>query len=291
MARIRSVKPELRTSAVVTSWPMEVRYFFVLLWGYLDDKGRGLDVPKQIAGDCFPYDEKVSAAKVDGWLDLMGHGYNGEQGPVCRYTVNGKRYVHCVNWGEHQRPNRPTPSRLPPCPIHELPKHPREPLSEPSSERLSESVNGNSRTGAEEQGRREAEELRGSLRSPPRADAAEPQTAEPGDAGAAETILRSWIAACAKPPLARIVNDVGRQIAAMLAEGADPADVAEGIRLWQRRGLHPSTLPSVVHQIMNSPPPEQSNVVALRQDRRPSTTDQRVADALALGEEIARELQ
>jgi hypothetical protein len=42
---------------------------------------------------------------------------------------------------------------------------------------------------------------------------------------------------------------------------------------------------------MNSPPPEQSNVVALRQDRRPSTTDQRVADALALGEEIARELQ
>jgi len=54
MARIRSVKPALRTSRVVAMWPFEVRYFWVLLWGYLDDLGRGLDIPKTIAGDCFP---------------------------------------------------------------------------------------------------------------------------------------------------------------------------------------------------------------------------------------------
>jgi predicted GIY-YIG superfamily endonuclease len=30
MARIRSVKPELRVSEVVASWPREVRYFWVL---------------------------------------------------------------------------------------------------------------------------------------------------------------------------------------------------------------------------------------------------------------------
>ena len=43
MARIRSIKPELRTSLTVATWPREARYFWVLLWGYLDDHGYGLD--------------------------------------------------------------------------------------------------------------------------------------------------------------------------------------------------------------------------------------------------------
>jgi hypothetical protein len=120
VARIRSVKPELRTSEVVASWPREVRYFFVLLWGYLDDKGRGLDVPKTIAGDCFPHDDDVSPVKIGKWLDLMASSKGVEKlPPICRYEVGGRRYLHCVNWKEHQRPNRPTGSRLPPCPVHD----------------------------------------------------------------------------------------------------------------------------------------------------------------------------
>lgn len=119
MARIRSIKPELRTSDLVASWPIEMRYFFVLLWGYLDDRGRGLDVPKTIAGDCFPHDEKITPSKVDKWLDRMRIGSHGKEGPICRYEVDGRRYLHCLNWPEHQKPNRPTPSRLPRCPTHE----------------------------------------------------------------------------------------------------------------------------------------------------------------------------
>lgn len=119
MARIRSVKVEMRTSKLVASWPFEVRYFFVLLWGYLDDKGRGLDIPKMIAADCFPRDEKVTAAKVDSWLDLMTRNLQGGQGPICRYEVDGVHYLHSVNWSEHQKPNRPTPSKLPACELHE----------------------------------------------------------------------------------------------------------------------------------------------------------------------------
>lgn len=129
MARIRSVKPALRTSQVVASWPREVRYFFVLFWGYLDDEGRGLDVPKTIAGDCFPHDDDVTPAKVNRWLDLMAKTklVPDKEPPICRYEVAGRRLIHCVNWGEHQRPNRPTPSVIPHCPVHE-------PLSEPDSE-------------------------------------------------------------------------------------------------------------------------------------------------------------
>ena len=120
MARIRSVKPSLRTSRVVASWPMEVRYFWVLLWGYLDDFGRGLDIPKTIAGDCCPLDDKVTAATVDRWITLIATSKVGNrEPPLCRYEVDGARYLHSVNWTDNQKPNRPSPSLHPPCPTHE----------------------------------------------------------------------------------------------------------------------------------------------------------------------------
>ncbi|OKI16543.1 hypothetical protein [Streptomyces sp. CB03911] len=114
MARIRSIKPELRTSITVSAWPMDVRYFFVLLWGYLDDYGRGVDDELLISSDCFPRDRTVTPDVVDGWLELMA-----DSGPVCRYEVDGRRYLHCPNWGEHQKPQHPAKMRIPPCPEDE----------------------------------------------------------------------------------------------------------------------------------------------------------------------------
>lgn len=165
MARIRSVKPELRDSRLVATWPFEVRYFWVLLFGYLDDSGRGHDMPKRIAGDCFPHDD-ITAEHIDQWLDLMSRGIDGQPGPVCRYKVAGSRYVHSVNWREHQRPNRPTPSRIPPCPLHES---------------LTESLHETSLPGAAEQGSSGAEEQQHA--------AHEPLTAMPEGADAAMRIV------------------------------------------------------------------------------------------------------
>jgi len=103
VARIRSVKPSLRTSRVVAQWAFDVRYFWVLLWGYLDDKGRGLDIPKAIAGDCYPLDDNVTAKTIDRWLNLMAATKvePDRTPPVCRYQVAGTRYLHAVNWDEH----------------------------------------------------------------------------------------------------------------------------------------------------------------------------------------------
>lgn len=158
MARIRSVKPELRTSRVVASWPFEMRYFWVLLWGYLDDKGRGRDLPKQIAGDCFPHDDKVTPSRVETWLTTMTLDVRGaKKGPLCRYEVDGVRYLHAVNFNEHNSINRPTPSRLPPCPFHE-------PLTESVDDLFSEGLNGDSMSGAEEQRSRGTEEQKHSRR-------------------------------------------------------------------------------------------------------------------------------
>ncbi|CAM5391024.1 hypothetical protein STENM36S_06322 [Streptomyces tendae] len=114
MARIRSIKPEMRTSITVSLWPREVRYFFVLLWGYFDDYGRGVDDELLIASDCFPRDRDVTPERVDDWLELIA-----ESGPLCRYEVDGRRYLHAPNWREHQKPSHPTRSKVPPCPDDE----------------------------------------------------------------------------------------------------------------------------------------------------------------------------
>ncbi|MFF7142311.1 hypothetical protein ACFZB5_13815 [Streptomyces nodosus] len=114
MARIRSIKPELRTSITVSAWPREVRYFFVLLWGYLDDYGRGVDDELLIASDCFPRDRDITPERVDDWLELIA-----EAGPICRYEVDGRDYLHAPNWREHQKPSHPTRSKVPPCPDDE----------------------------------------------------------------------------------------------------------------------------------------------------------------------------
>jgi hypothetical protein len=138
VARIRSVKPELRTSLTVAEWPREVRYLFVLLWGYLDDHGRGVDEPRLVKADCLPLDDDLTSDDVDHWLNVMA-----ASGAVCRYSVGGRKYLHCPNWGEHQKPQHPKDSKIPPCgrsdcgtvygDLHEDLRKPHESLSDNGS--------------------------------------------------------------------------------------------------------------------------------------------------------------
>jgi hypothetical protein len=115
MARIRSIKPEMRTDLTVAEWPREVRYAWVLLLGYLDDYGRGRDDSRLVVADLFPLDRDVTERKINTWLDRMA-----KSGPLCRYNVDGQGYLHAVKWSNHQRISHPTESRLPPCPVHDL---------------------------------------------------------------------------------------------------------------------------------------------------------------------------
>lgn len=103
MARARVVRPELRTSEKVCSWPIEVRYFFVLLWGYVDDHGKGKDNARLIKADCFPLDDDVSAAQVESWLEMLA-----EAGVIVRYTVDGCDFLAFPHWQEHQKVSHPT---------------------------------------------------------------------------------------------------------------------------------------------------------------------------------------
>lgn len=129
MARIRTVKPELRTDLTVGCWPREVRYAWVLLWGYLDDYGRGLDDLRLLVADLFPLDRDVTERKLDRWLQLMTEEKSiSELPPLCRYEVDGVRYLHATKWSRHQRVSHPGRSKHAECPIHRKPAETPEPL-------------------------------------------------------------------------------------------------------------------------------------------------------------------
>lgn len=122
MARIRTIKPEAPKSLTLASWPREVRLAWLYLSMYLDDSGRGVENLRSILGECFPNDPDVTERKLSAWLALMSeppHLRPHSSPALCRYEVDSVRYIHAPKFLAHQRISHPTPSRIPPCPIHE----------------------------------------------------------------------------------------------------------------------------------------------------------------------------
>ena len=75
------------------------------------------------------------------------------------------------------------------------------------------------------------------------------------DSESAQTLVAAWIDSLPNRPPGQVVGQIAKHVGAMLAEGIPVGDVRDGIQAWQRKGLHPSTLPSVVHEISNQPAP------------------------------------
>lgn len=108
MSRIRTIKPELFSSASAKRLPMGARWLFAGLLTEADDDGRLLASARKIAGNVFPNDDDVTEAHVEGWLCSLE-----AKGMIAFYVVGGVRYLHIPNFRKHQRVSHPTPSRLP----------------------------------------------------------------------------------------------------------------------------------------------------------------------------------
>jgi hypothetical protein len=104
----------MRRSRTVTAWPYVIRWTFVGLPGYLDDQGRGEDDPRLVKAELYPLDDDMTPKAIEKHLAIIA-----ATGPLCRYTVAGRTFLHMVSWAEHQRVNRPSPSLFPPCPVHD----------------------------------------------------------------------------------------------------------------------------------------------------------------------------
>lgn len=63
-------------------------------------------------------------------------------------------------------------------------------------------------------------------------------------------LVGEWIDHCnGERPPGRVVGQISKEIGAMLREGIPYRDVRTGLQQWQLRGLHPSALASVVHEM------------------------------------------
>ena len=69
-----------------------------------------------------------------------------------------------------------------------------------------------------------------------------------------QTLIAEWIEHCEQRPPGRVVGQVSKELKALLDEGIEPERVRAALAEWNRKGLHPSTLASVVHEITNRRP-------------------------------------
>lgn len=87
------------------------------------------------------------------------------------------------------------------------------------------------------------------------AEVLEEAAAEQPDKITAQTIVAEWLERAPKRPPGSVVGQVAKHIRVLLEEDhIDPDDIRRGIAHWMAKGLHPSTLPSVVNQVMNAGP-------------------------------------
>lgn len=250
MARMRSIKPEFWADQDLTRLPRDVRLLYMALWNHCDEQARMQGDPRLVKSWCFPLDDDVTVAVIDTWLTDLE-----KAGKVVRYDVDGSQYIHLPRLGDHQKLDPRLPSRLPPPSVGvSTPLRPDQSvstLSDPSSPADTGPPDDNTDSpqpvGVQHQpegakhvaGGREHEA--GSM-LPARADAP-----------TAQTIVTEWIDRCPARPPNRVIGQVAKLVGEMLAEGIDPADTRRGLKAWMTKNLHPSTLPSVVNEVMNAP--------------------------------------
>lgn len=110
MARIRTIKPEFWADEKLAELSPIERLVFLGLIGMADDFGRLHDNEKVIDAFVFPYtDDSVRESLAS--LSRIGRIRRGS-------AKNGKRIIEIVNWGKHQRVDKPQGKAALPC-IHE----------------------------------------------------------------------------------------------------------------------------------------------------------------------------
>lgn len=72
----------------------------------------------------------------------------------------------------------------------------------------------------------------------------------------AQTIVGEWLERCSERPPSRVVGQLSREIRVLLDEDRIHPDwIRRGIARWMKKNLHPATLASVVHEVMNATGP------------------------------------
>lgn len=273
IARIRTIKPEAFSSESLAAVSLSAERTFFGLLTQADDQGRFRDQAAVIAGQLWSLRREHGPEAVeDDLIQLHGAGL------ICRYEGgDGKRYLHIVTFAQHQKINRPSGVRTPPCPHHDL-GIPREPspqvqgaLAETSASRpggLTEpSVNNES--AGQSRFREHSPQPQGGLTEPsvsPHCPDLGPRNRDLGstplgaqappapDSVSTKDLIGEYAAGCAHRPPQDVLSHLGHEVKKLLNEGIAPDHIRAGLNRHRAKGLHPSTLPSLVHEAMNATP-------------------------------------
>ncbi|MTE20176.1 hypothetical protein F0L17_13860 [Streptomyces sp. TRM43335] len=285
MARIRTIKPEAFVSESLAAVPLTAERTFFGLLTQADDQGRHRDHAAIIAGQLWVLRPEHTPAEVEKDLAQLA-----DAGLICRYkSPDDKRYLHIVTWHQHQKINRPSKSRLPGCPHHDAPsgtagsttapaartgvtepaptphgtlhedsRETREPSPNPEPADETAGEDGFTKPSVKKHG-----DLPAAAVTPHRPDLG-PRIMDLGttpsggasapapDTVSARQLIGEYVTACAHRPPKDVLGHLGREVGKLLAEGIDPAHIRSGLERHRAKGLHPSTLPSLVHEAMNA---------------------------------------
>lgn len=70
-----------------------------------------------------------------------------------------------------------------------------------------------------------------------------------------QQLIGEYAASCAHRPPQGVLGHLGREVSKLLREGIAPEHIRAGLARHRAKGLHPSTLPSLVHEAMNAASP------------------------------------
>lgn len=106
MSRIRTIKPEFWKHEILSELPEYTHILAAALLNFADDEGYFNANPRLVQSECLPLRESsVSIQTALGQLVHIGYLRLGT-GP------DGRRYGQVVKFSEHQKVNRPTPSKI-----------------------------------------------------------------------------------------------------------------------------------------------------------------------------------
>ncbi|MCW3041534.1 MAG: hypothetical protein JWM31_3439 [Solirubrobacterales bacterium] len=66
-------------------------------------------------------------------------------------------------------------------------------------------------------------------------------------------VMGLWLESLTRRPPSAVVGQIAKQVKTLLADKFTPQEIIDGLNAWQAKGLHPSTLPSVVNETINKP--------------------------------------
>jgi hypothetical protein len=277
VARIRTIKPEFFTSLTIADLPLTARLTFIGLWTHADDAGRCIDDARLIKAALWPLDDRT-AADIELDLKLLT-----EASLITRYMLTRKRYIAVTGWDEHQRINRPTPSKLP-APEQGEPTPP-DPVTRDNSDSLRTHAQLSEDSRQERKGKEGNREGKGTPLPPAHHQPQDLPDDGPSGKSRSELMTDDWWEQYGRRT-AQTKRTVRQAVADALVNGIDPDE------LWQaltRLGDLSKPITGGTLQFAFSEIRKPGNVIALPTASRPSTTDARVQAALDLGRQMQAE--